>query len=208
MSKILISFLFLTLTINGFSQKSSKSPIFFAEPIMIDSSSTVIIPTKYDSDLLSSSKLAIWNSFYANIIFYDFNTDNSKRLFKDDTFIKSFTNQVTNYRYDRNTKNNNISSNWVFYFVTQDDFNKSGKIDNDDPSVLYVSDKKGNGLQALTPTNENAVSIEVYDKQGFALVKMQRDADGNGNFEFEDKDYYYVRLDLKTLSLGNKIEIK
>jgi hypothetical protein len=48
----------------------------------------------------------------------------------------------------------------------------------------------------------------VFDKQGFALVKMQRDADGNGNFEFEDKDYYYVRLDLKTLSLGNKIEIK
>jgi hypothetical protein len=37
-------------------------------------------------------------------------------------------------------------------FFTQDDLNKSGKINNDDPSVLYVSDKKGNGLQALTPT--------------------------------------------------------
>jgi len=84
---------------------------------MIDSSSTVIIPTKYDSDLLSSSKFAVWNSFYANIMFYDFNTDNSMRLFKEDTFIKSFTNQVTNYRYDRNTKNNNINSNWMFYFL-------------------------------------------------------------------------------------------
>jgi hypothetical protein len=109
--------LLLTFTINGFSQKSSKSPIFFAETIMIDSSSTVIIPTKYDSDLLSSSKFAVWNSFYANIMFYDFNTDNSMRLFKEDTFIKSFTNQVTNYRYDRNTKNNNINSNWMFYFL-------------------------------------------------------------------------------------------
>jgi hypothetical protein len=109
--------LLLTFTINEFSQKSSKSPIFFAETIMIDSSSTVIIPKKYDSDLLSSRKFAVWNSFYANIMFYDFNKDNSMRLFKEDTFIKSFTNQVTNYRYDRNTKNNNINSNWMFYFL-------------------------------------------------------------------------------------------
>lgn len=191
------------------SQKSSKTPIYFAEPIMVDSNSTVIIPTRYDSDLLSASKFANWNSFYANIIFYDFTTDVSKHLFSDDTFIRSFTNNYPqNYRYDRTLKPKNLSSNWIFYFVTPTDYNKSGKIDSNDPCILYVSDKQGNKLKALTSSSENAVSIEIYQDQDFALVKMQRDEDANGDFDSNDKNFYYIRLNLDNLSLGNKIELK
>jgi hypothetical protein len=73
---------------------------------------------------------------------------------------------------------------------------------------LYVSDKQGNELKALTSNSENAVSIEIYEDQNFALVKMQRDEDANGDFESNDKDYYYVRLNLDNLTLGNKIEMK
>ena len=62
-------------------------------------------------------------------------------------------------------------------------------------------------LKALTGDSENAVSIDVFDKQGFALVKVQRDSDNNRKFESKDKDFYYIRLDLNTLTFGNKIEI-
>ena len=37
---------------------------------------------------------------------------------------------------------------------------------------------------------------------------MQRDEDANGDFESGDKDFYYVRLSLDNLTLGNKIEMK
>ena len=71
-----------------------------------------------------------------------------------------------------------------------------------------MTDINGNGIKSITNANENAVSIDVYDKQGFALIKLQRDLDKDYDFDSDDKDYYYIRLDLNTLTLGNKIEIK
>lgn len=36
---------------------------------------------------------------------------------------------------------------------------------------------------------------------------MQRDMDKDNDFEYNDKEFYYIRLNLKTLELGGKIEI-
>lgn len=204
-----IGIFLISISLSGFGQKSEKLPRFFADPIIADSSSTLMIPTRYNADLLTSSKIALWNDYYANIIFYDFKADSSKRLFMDDTFIKGFTNYYNSYyRDERTNKPENMSSKWIFYFVKPTDYDKSGRVDNDDPAILFVSDKYGNGLKAITPTNESAVSIDIFDKQGFALIKMQRDLDKDNDFEYDDKDFYYIRLDLNTLTLGNKIEIK
>jgi len=209
MKNKLLGVILILTSLTGFGQKSGNLPRFFDEPIVVDSSSTLMIPTRYNADLLTSSKIALWNDYYANIIFYDFKADSSKRLFKDDTYIKEFTNDYPPYyRFERTKKPENLSSKWIFYFVKPTDYDNSGKVGNDDPSVLFVSDKYGNGLKAITPTNENAVSIDIFDTQGFALIKMQRDIDMNNNFESDDKDFYYIRLDLNTLTLGNKIEIK
>lgn len=208
MKNKLLGLLFISISIYGFGQSSGKLPRYFADPIIADSTSTVMIPIRYNVDLMNSSKIALWNDFYANIIFYYYNTDSCKRLFKDDTFIREFTNNNSFYPYERYNKNKNTCSKWIFYFVKPTDYDYSGKIDDDDPSILYVSDKNGNGLQAITPANENAVSIEIFDKQGIALIKMQRDSDKDNDFEYNDKDFYYMRLDLNTLTLGKKIEIK
>ena len=59
MLKNILTFTILALSVFTWSQKSNKAPIYFAEPIMVDSNSTVIIPTRYDSDLLTSSKFAV-----------------------------------------------------------------------------------------------------------------------------------------------------
>ncbi len=199
----------ISISLSGFGQKSDKIERFFSDPIIADSSSTVMIPIKYNSELMSSNKIALWNDYYANIIFYDFKADSHKKLFKEDTFIKGFTNNYNSHiYYERPNKQEQTSSKWIFYFVKQTDFDKSGRIDNDDPSILFVSDKYGNALNAITPTNENAVSIDIFDKQGFALIKMQRDLDKDNDFDWKDKDFYYIRLDLNTLTLSKKIEIK
>ena len=203
MRKKLFGFIFILFSISGFGQ-SSKTLNYFANPLIADSLSSIVIPVQYDVNLLNSSKLS-YGEYYANIIFYDFVKDSSKRLFNNDTFIKGFDSY---YNYNKKYSLDNMSSKWIFYFVKSFDYSKNGKIDSDDPYFLYVSDKNGNGLKSITPTNENAVSINIYDKQGFALIKMQRDFDKDNDFESDDKDYYYIRLDLNTLILGNKIEIK
>ena len=96
----------------------------------------------------------------------------------------------------------------IFYRVKNIDHNKSGRIDNNDPTILYTSDIQGNNLRSLTTENENVVAVDIFEKQDFALIKIQRDQDNDGDFEANDKDFYFVKLDLKTFTFGNKIETK
>lgn len=184
------------------AQESSKFPLYLGEQIMADTSSTLIIPVMYNPKLFSSNKLGILNNYYANIIFYNFITDTSKKLFDKDAYIENFS---TYDYYERKQINKNIASFCIFYEVHNVDYDKNGRIDHNDPAILYVSDNQGNNLKALTTPNENVVSINIFNKQNFALIKMQRDVDNDRDFEIED--YYLIKVDLKTITLGNKIEL-
>lgn len=197
--------LFSSAICSSFGQKP-KTAYYFDNPVVADSSSTIIIPTRYNSDFLSANKMPLWGDFYANIVFYDFIADTYKRLFEKDTYIISFINH-SSYYYDRKQQKNNTSQ-WYFYRVKNVDRNKSGRIDNNDPAILYVSDLHGNNPKALTSENENVLSVDLFERQNFALVKIQRDQDADGDFENEDKDFYFVKLDLTTMVFGNKIEVK
>jgi hypothetical protein len=172
-----------------------------------------MLPVLYDKDAerVAASKFKAHGDYYANIQFYHFRTNFVRTLFPENTFIRGFGREYSHgygsyYRYAQTNRNSCISRRSIFYFV-KDDFDKNGQIDDDDPSVLYVSDKNGYNLRALTPKSENAVSIDVFDKEGFALIKMQRDVDQNGRFDRDDKDYYFVRLDLRLLTLSKRIEL-
>ncbi len=201
---LLLSSLIFSVTFSC-AQNASKVPHYFDNPVLVDTFSTVAIPVRYNSDFFTSNKLALWNDVYANIIFYNFKTDSSKRLFDKNTYIMGFN----SYKYyELPGSRNQFNSSYFFYRVKQTDANGSGKIDEKDPSILYVSDLAGNNLRALTSDRENVVSFAIYDKQGFVLVKMQRDNDGDRSFEYADKDYYYIKLDLNTLTFGRPIEAR
>jgi hypothetical protein len=180
----------------------------FGKLIITDSASTIIIPTVYDVPLFTSNKLASGGNYYSNIIFYNFKTDSSKKLFTNDVYIVSF-NKSDYYPYNPNKKpENNISSNYIFYSVMNFDRNKNNKIDSDDPTILYVSGTHGENIKPLTSQDENVVDFQIYEKQNIAMIKVQRDLNGDGDFTFKDTDYYYVKLDLTTLTFGQKIELK
>lgn len=206
--KRLFTLAFCSMTIcNTYGQYSSKIARYFGDQIITDSSSTIIIPTLYNTALFSSNKMAIWGNYYANIIFYNFQTDSSKKLFANDTYIVGF-NSNNSYTVNVSKSNKNLTAHYIFYRVKNVDHNKNGHIDDKDPSILYISDTHGNNLKALTTENENVVAIDIYEKQNFVLIKIQRDFDNNGDFEAEDKDFYFIKLNLTTLKFGNKIEAK
>lgn len=189
------------------AQVSSKIARDFGSPIITDSSSTYMIPTLYNSSLFTSDKLSIWGDFYANLIFYNFKSDSSKKLFEKDTYIFKLTQPKYSYYQDGNL-NRSLGKELIFYRVMNVDLNKNDRIDYEDPMVLYVSDIYGNHLKMLTSETENVVEFDLYENQKIALVKIQRDTNGDGNFNSKDNSFYYVKLNLADLTFGNKIETK
>lgn len=209
--KIRFSIIAFTLMLSATKgQVTSKMSYDFGHPLITDSSSTIIIPTLYETSFFSSNKLALWGNYYSNIIFYNFKTDSCKKLFQNDTYIVSLEKlYFREYSFIENKRTNkNITPSWVFYRVMDVDRNKNNKIDSDDPVILYVSDVHGTNLKPLTSSNENVVGFEMFEKQNMALIKIQRDFNNDNNFTPKDTDYYYVKLDLTTLTFGKKIELK
>ncbi len=207
MKNALFSIVLLLVSTAGFGQKNDKDIRYFDEPIVTDSLSTLMIPIRYNASFFSSNKLAYWNDYYANVLFYNFKSNITKKLFQEETFIKIPTDNSNKFYAERNTKKLSTDK-WIFFFVKNIDSDKNGKINNDDPTILYVSDKQGNDLKPVTPDNESVISLDTFEKQGFILVKMQRDLNKNNKFEDDDKDFYFLRFDLTTLKAVDKIEIK
>lgn len=204
-----ITLLLLTAGV-AFGQDEFKSRIGFylAGPIITDSASTLMITIAFDAGLFTSNKLAAWGNHYANLVFYNFKTDSSFRLFDTDTYIMNFKTYYYSKVSYRTQLNVRISKDWILYRVKNIDYNKSGKIDQYDPDLLYVSDLRGKNLLQLTGPEENVVSIDIYHDQNFALIKLQRDTDRDGSYKSSDKEYCYIRLDLATLKLGKRIEVR
>ena len=198
----------LMAEIFAWAQPSGKGYRYFSDPIITDSSSTVVIPTTYDMELFVSNKSLTWGNYYANIVVYNFATDSYFKLFKDDTFIHAFaTGANSMYQRSEEPKLDHLSEHWIFYLVKSSDHNGNGKVDDKDPSMLYVTDRKGMGLKSLTLPNENVVSFKLYEKLGFALAKLQQDSNGDRDFQHNDKSFTMMKIDLTTLKCGNKIAL-
>jgi hypothetical protein len=205
--RITIIFLLLVSCLSDGKVHAQKQLRSFGQYIVTDSASTLMIPTTYNVPLFTSDKMAGSGEAYANILFYNFTTDSIKKLFDSDTYIASLT--PYGYALGRATPAKSMSSKYIFYRCYSVDRNKNGKIDHHDPAVLYVSDRYGNNLTALTTQDQNVVSFEIFDKQNFLLVMIQRDTDKDGSFEMDtDRDFYYVKLDLETKQFGRKIEAR
>lgn len=208
MREILLAILIglVVLSTEGICQKGPAR--YFGEPILTDTLSTLFIPTRYNEEFLSLNKIAFWGDYYANIVAYNFQTDTYKKLFEKDTFIESFRGVYYAYNSRTDTKLKNITRKWVILLVKTTDTNNSGRIDEKDPSVLFVVSVDGQSLKQLTSEIENVVSFDIFDKQGFVLMKIQKDSNNDKSFKPEDKDFYFKKLNLTDLTLGKEIEIK
>jgi len=194
------------LTTDGLCQKGPAR--YFGEPILTDSLSTLFIPTRYNEEFLSSNKIALWGDYYANIVAYNFQTDTYRKIFDKDTFIESLRNN--NYSYSTRTtdKIKNLTKKWIFLLVKPKDTNNSGRVDEKDPSVLFAVSPDGQTLKQLTDETENVVSFDNFERQGFLLIKIQRDSDNDKSFKTEDKEFYFKKVNLTDLTLGKGIELK
>lgn len=200
--------LFAVLLSTESQGQKDKIARYLGDPILTDSLSTLFFPTRYNEEFLSTNKIAFWGEYYANVVVYDFNKDQYVKLFPKDTYIASFAHNSSyhNGSYVRE-KPKNLTAKWVFLLVKNADTNNNGRIDENDPSLLYMVTTKGENLKAITQATENVVSFNVFEAQGFCLIEIQRDSNNDKSFKDNDKQFYYKKIDLKSLTLGNEITL-
>ena len=206
MNKInLFILLFVVLASHAFSQKSVTR--YVGQPMFTDSLSTMFFPTRYNEEFLSNNKIAFWGDYYANIIAYNFKTDNYRRVFEKYKYIESIGRNDSAFPVQTHLKIKNITSKWIFLLIKPTDTNENGRIDEHDPSVLFAVSMDGQTLKQITTDIENVVSFDNYEKQGFLLLRIQKDSNSDGSFKAEDKIFYYRTVKLTDLSLGKKIDV-
>jgi len=189
----------------SFAQKSAAR--LFSTPILTDTLSTLFIPTLYNEKFLSDNKIVNWNNYYANIVVYNFKADSYRNLFEKDTYIEALQNGY-GYGARADDKIKYLTTKWVFMLVKATDTNKSGRIDEKDPSILFAVSTDGQRIKQLTTEKESVVNVESYQDQGFMLIKVQRDSDNDGSFRYEDHDFYFRKVNIEDLALGKEIEIR
>jgi hypothetical protein len=204
--KTTLPFIILVVFYHSPFAQSSKTGRYFDDPVITDSTSTMLIPYRYDAMLFSSNKMMTWN-YYANFMVYDFKSDSYKKLFAQDTYI--YDPSPDYYARQANAKPiyPYITGQWVFYLVRNTDYNNNRKIDDKDPQILFVSDRNGAGLRALTQSSESVAGLTLYESLGFALLTIRRDDNNDKEFDRVHDTNYIVRLSLSDLQLGKPIEM-
>lgn len=210
MKKInIVLIVLLIISVELSAQKTKDMPRYFGETFKIDSIETLLLTVQYNSDLYSGK--FSFTEYYGNLIFYNYVENTQKKLFEKDTYIKPFRDISYYYRYNYQPQKKlpkNISNGRIFLFVYNVDFDGNKKITGTDPAILYTCNFKGEDLKVITPKTENAISFELFNKQGFMLIKMQRDYNNDKDFTYKDKDYYYLKVDLSNFTTLSKIELK
>ena len=192
------------------SDTSAKATaILFSYPEIIDSSHIVIYPlilerTSYGSGI--SSSYGGERTTYWNLIFYNTDDKTQKLLTKDKriiiTSMKSNDKSSTSSDY-RWSEGIDIYENHIFYEVVSKDFNQNNYLDINDPTYLYVSDKKGNNFRQLSPDNYNVTSWQVVKGTSKIILQGQKDSNGDKRFDSNDEVIPLI-VDVNSGKLGTE----
>lgn len=128
---------------------------------------------------------------YWNIIFYNSKTK-EYHLLNESKKAVIWNYEIRHDEYNSSTSDVSFTPNihlvdgFIFYRVTITDFNRDQKLNRDDPTYLFISDKEGNNFRQISPDNCDLLSYE-YIKASHKLLMNVR-ADNNNNKKFEDID--------------------
>lgn len=163
-------------------------------PIEIDSSGIIMFPLKMKQKgkrYSSSSYKTIPENQSWNMLFYNSNTNETHLLSEEKMLITSY-----NYKTSRAYASHN---NYIFYEIIKDDWNADKLLNSEDPTYLFVSDKKGKNFKQISPKNHDLVDwITLSNNKLILFTKI----DKNKNKKFDKNDEIFpieVSLDsLKT----------
>jgi hypothetical protein len=194
-------FVCLAVWATAWGQKDKTIEPRFAGPIQVDSSQYYLIPRLLDAQnsvAYGNGKGYLPWGHYADILFYNAATNQSKKLFDGQlALIQPFDEGQRSYNDDRTAVPANLLPNHIVYLARTDNFNGDNGLDGGDPLYLYLSTKTGEQLTQITPKGLNVVSWTLSKDKKMILVKMNKGNTGNKKADSDDGQLFY-RIDLHT----------
>jgi hypothetical protein len=166
--------------------------IIFAAPQIIDSSHIIIYPLIFQRESYGDSYGSSGGgqiTSYWNLGFYNTETQAQTMLTPDrKILIYSISHASSSSSTSGNMWENgvNIYKSNIVYTAVSKDFDANKKLDDDDPTYLFISNTDGTHFRQISPDNYNILSWEVVSRT--AKIIMQGQKDDNGDKRFDDAD--------------------
>lgn len=171
-------------------QTKSQPKIQYDSPIIIGKTDIVIYPLRLNGGDYESYKRDV-NSNYWNLIFHNVISGKSELLTKEKVIINSF--DIGHAKNNQNT----LSDQFIYYTITDLDYDGNKKLTDKDPNKLYLSTLDGKSFIRISPNNYDLYSWKIDDKHDLILMDLIKDT--NKDKEFNEKDEIeYFTYNLKT----------
>ena len=197
-----------TATIAG---KSAAIELETDNPVLIDSSESVMYPLANkqtdDDDNYFIRKSRADSKTYWNIIFYNSATKKSHLLSGDKKMIiLSYNQNYDSYSSGKDYQTINLTQTkgYILYSIISSDYNRDKRLNDHDPTYLFISDKEGNNFKQISPDNEEVLSWQLIEKTGKILFSTLVDSNRDKVFDEKDKTVPYA-YDVKTGKSAEKI---
>ncbi|MDQ3100751.1 MAG: hypothetical protein M3R08_05145 [Bacteroidota bacterium] len=166
----------------------STYTFIYETPMQLDSGTHALIPMSIRTDrgsrLGSSSYYEESSPRFWNVLFMDLLTLETHLL----TERKMRIQEIHLYTRDKGP----VLSQHVLYTITDQDVNKDGRLDHDDPSHLSISDQAGRELRAVSPINEDLQGWDVLHGHDRIVIRTRPDANGDNKYEVHEPLNVYV----------------
>ena len=169
----------------------------FSAPVFIDSTDYVMYPLVLDAaeegSSLSSDSYSGRGRTYWNVAFYNTRTG-AHHLLNDQQkmVIQAYHQQEA----DNTSSGTGAASGpgrrspangFLYYDVTTLDFNRDGKLDGNDHTYLFVSDKTGRRFHQISPPNAHVENWSVDGATGRVLLLVRTDTNQDRAITNEDE---------------------
>jgi len=129
-----------------------------------------------------------------NFLFYNF---------KDKTY-HLLTNEEIEITSPNDIQDAMMPTDYFFYNVIKDDYNKDSLLNYEDPKYLYISDNDGRNFRQISPINTSLQSWQRIGTTDKAMLYVLEDINNDKKFDKQDENFWY-EVSLKTPSSPKKV---
>jgi len=182
------------LTQNEIDSILEKFNFQYETPIIIDSSSEILIPIStelIDKRRKHSSSGYEYYDFprFWNVLFYNHSTK-EKRLLTNEKFRISEI--ITDVDNDKPRDLSKTFKNKILFTISNIDYNQDDKINRSDPESLFISEINGQNLTRISPEKEDIIYHKIIPNTEKILIETRRDINRDSIFNSEDELIWYI----------------
>ncbi|RZL21144.1 MAG: hypothetical protein EOO96_24460 [Pedobacter sp.] len=173
---------------SGTSEEPKAPKVKYSSSIIIENKDLIIYPLQLN-DGQSDSYKRDGGINYWNLAFYNVISGKSELLTREKLIINSFN--VSNP--DKNPNQSALlTNNFIYYEVTNADFDGDKKLTSADPRTLFLSSLEGKTFVQISPENYSIQNWKLDEKHDLILMDLIKDTNGDKIFDDKDELDYFV----------------